>query len=326
MNKQIESIFNKQNVCVAKDIQRKNNICYLKCQISGIENNHGNTIGNVLRRTILSSTPGLAIYGFSCSVFKHEFDSCHYIQEDANVIMYNLKDVIVVYNEIIEDIVLSFTFHGPIYINAGMFEKDNIKILNTDKHIMHICDNVEIKFSLYIKRSTGFSIHCNNVSEADIANNIIGVTAVYSRIINVDYKTSKDVVNNKLDIVDLTVSYYDVYDYDYFVIHNAIQYCADIYSTLIECLLTCGDVIHEQEDDFQRRKRLMNILNVLKDEFGNEVIMYINSLSFTSITELIDVHFSDVANYKAYGIKKKQYKDLISRLQQLADEDKNSNI
>ena len=316
--------FKPEKICVTSDIERKDNICYLKYKIFGIACNHGNTVGNALRRVVLASTMGIAIYSFSCSLFKHEFDSCLQIQEDANIVMYHLKRVIIMYDENINDTQLSFTFRGPIHISAKMLEKDNIRILNTDQHIMHICDNVEVKLVLYIRRSMGFSIHCDNVTDEDVTNNIIGVTAVYSKIINVNYKSSRDIVDNKLDIVEFTIDHYDVYSDDHFVMRNALQYCVAMYSTILHCLVNRKTTVFEQEDGFQRKKRLMDAINDLQTEFGQALVVYVNSLSFNSFTELIEKHLNDPAKYKTYGIRKRQYKDLISRIQRLADESEDS--
>ena len=318
------SVFSSNKIYVTSDIERKDSICYLKYKIFGIACNHGNTVGNALRRIVLASTMGVAIYGFSCSLFKHEFDSCLQIQEDANIVMYHLKQVVIMYDENINDTVLSFTFRGPIHISAKMLERDNIKILNTDQHIMHICDNVEVKLVLYIRRSMGFSVHCDNVSDEDITNNIIGVTAVYSKIINVNYKSSRDIVDKKLDIVEFTIEHYDMYKEDHFVMKHALQYCVDMHATILNCIVNRKTAAFEQEDGFQRKKRLMDAVGELQADFGSALVVYISSLSFNSFTELLEKHLNDPAKYKTYGIRKRQYKDLINRIQRLADEDEGS--
>src|ERR1043165_1404258 len=103
--------------------------------VGPLEPGFGYTIGNSLRRTLLSSIPGAAITAVRFDDALHEFDTIAGIAEDVTAIILNLKDIVLPSTSD-DDLVLRLDMRGPAEITAGDIKcPSEIEILNKDLHI-----------------------------------------------------------------------------------------------------------------------------------------------------------------------------------------------
>src|SRR6478735_5689997 len=103
--------------------------------ISPLEPGFGHTLGNSLRRTLLSSIPGAAITQVRFDDALHEFDTIEGITEDVTDIVLNIKDIVLTSTSE-EEVVLRLDVRGPADITAGDIKcPSDIEILNRDLHI-----------------------------------------------------------------------------------------------------------------------------------------------------------------------------------------------
>ena len=143
-----------------------------KFSIGPLEPGLGHTIGNSIRRMLLSSIPGAAITTVKFESALHEFDTIPGITEDVTEIILNLKDVVVV-SENDEASVISVDIKGPKEITAGdLVCPAGIEILNKSQHIATLSDKGRLVVDLTVERGKGY------VSSDRDTRKVIGVIPI----------------------------------------------------------------------------------------------------------------------------------------------------
>jgi DNA-directed RNA polymerase subunit alpha len=140
--------------------------------IGPLEPGLGHTIGNSIRRMLLSSIPGAAITTVKFESALHEFDTIPGITEDVTEIILNLKDVVVV-SENDEPSVISVDIKGPAEITAGDLAcPAGIEILNKSQHIATLSDKGRLVVDLTVERGKGY------VSSDRDTRKVIGIVPI----------------------------------------------------------------------------------------------------------------------------------------------------
>ena len=127
-----------------------------KVTLEPLERGFGHTLGNALRRILLSSMPGAAVTDVAIDGISHEYSTIEGIREDVIDILLNIKDMPISLIEGDEaEIKLDIT--GPCDVLASSFEvPGNIELVNQDFHIATIVDKVQLKMTLTVKTGRGY--------------------------------------------------------------------------------------------------------------------------------------------------------------------------
>ncbi len=162
---------------------------YGKFELEPLERGFGMTMGNALRRVMLSSLPGSAITTVKIDGVMHEFQTIDGILEDVTSIILNLKDVVVKnHSEETKTIRLSSKTEGPV--TAGMIEHDtDIEIINPDKVIANIAKGGALNMEMTVTNGRGY-VRSEEVKK-QLDNKKVGVIAMdalYSPIERVSYE------------------------------------------------------------------------------------------------------------------------------------------
>ena len=141
--------------------------------VGPLEPGFGHTIGNSLRRCLLSSIPGAAITAVRFDDALHEFDTIQGVSEDVTDVILNIKDVVVTSTSD-EDITLRLDVRGPAVITAGDIKcPTEIEILNKDIVIATLNAKARLAVDLTVGRGRGYLS-----SDRDTQNRIIGVVPI----------------------------------------------------------------------------------------------------------------------------------------------------
>ncbi len=141
--------------------------------VGPLEPGFGHTIGNSLRRTLLSSIPGAAITAVRFDDALHEFDTIAGISEDVTDIILNLKDIVLTSTSD-DDIVLRLDVRGPADITAGDIKcPSEIEILNKELHIATLNSKGRLAVDLTVGRGRGYLS-----SDRDSQTRTIGVVPI----------------------------------------------------------------------------------------------------------------------------------------------------
>ncbi len=153
--------------------------------ISPLEPGFGYTIGNSLRRTLLSSIPGAAVTQVRFDVALHEFDTIPGVTEDATDIILNLKDLVMrVHSD--EPVTLRLDVSGPRTVTAGDIEPTaDVEVLNPELPIATIDEKGRLAIDITVAKGRGYATADRNKTSSTIG--VIPVDSIFSPVRRVTF-------------------------------------------------------------------------------------------------------------------------------------------
>ena len=179
-----------------------------KFEFRPLEPGYGITIGNPLRRILLSSLEGFAITGIKIHGVEHEFATIPGVIEDVTEIILNLKQVRFKRKvEDVEDEKLTVLINGQEAFKAGDINKflTGFEVLNTELVICHMDPSVNFQMEITIQKGRGYVPSTENMP-AEAEAGFIPIDAIYTPIRNVKYEIENYRVEGKTDYEKLTVT------------------------------------------------------------------------------------------------------------------------
>ena len=172
--------------------------------IEPLEPGFGYTLGNSLRRTLLSSIPGAAVTSIRIDGVLHEFTTVPGVKEDVTDIILNLKGL-VVSSEEDEPVTMYLRKQGPGAVTAGdIVPPAGVTVHNPDMHIATLNDKGKLEVELVVERGRGYVPAVQNkASGAEIGR--IPVDSIYSPVLKVTYKVEATRVEQRTDFDRLVV-------------------------------------------------------------------------------------------------------------------------
>lgn len=173
--------------------------------IEPLERGFANTLGNALRRVLLSSLQGSAITGVKVDGVLHEFSSIPGIKEDMVDIVLNLKKIVLVM-ESPEQKHLTLDVEGPCVVVAGMIETGHsVEVINPNQVICTLDKGAKLKMQFTCSMGKGYSPASNNGYE-DAPIGFIPIDAIFSPISSVSYKVENSRVGQITDYGRLIIN------------------------------------------------------------------------------------------------------------------------
>lgn len=178
-----------------------------KFEFRPLEPGYGITVGNALRRILLSSLEGFAITSIKIDGVEHEFATVPGVIEDVTNIILNLKQVR--FKQIVEEIEnekVSITVSGTEVFKAGDIGKhlSGFEVLNPDLEVCHLDKNATFQIELNINKGRGYVPADENRSLSDDVN-VIAIDSIYTPIRNVKYSIENYRVEQKTDYEKLVI-------------------------------------------------------------------------------------------------------------------------
>ena len=178
--------FEKATYKITEYVENNN---YGKFELEPLERGFGTTLGNALRRVMLSSMPGSAIVAVKIDGVMHEFQTIDGVVEDVTTIILNLKSI-VIKNNTEEDKVLHLHADSEGEVKAGDIETDaDVEIINKDQVIATLAKGGKLDMELIVSNGRGYVPGSEN--KKYIENNKIGyipIDALYSPIERISYE------------------------------------------------------------------------------------------------------------------------------------------
>jgi DNA-directed RNA polymerase subunit alpha len=169
-----------------------------KFVIEPLEPGFGYTLGNALRRTLLSSIPGAAISSVKIDGVLHEFSTIPKVTEDVTDIILNLKQI-VIRSEEDEPVAAYLRAKGPAEVTAGDIQPPaGVEILNGDHHIATLGRGASLEMEMAIQRGVGYVPAERNKSPRDPIG-VIPVDSIFSPVLRVTYAVENTRVEQMTD-------------------------------------------------------------------------------------------------------------------------------
>jgi len=163
------------------------------------ERGYGVTIGNSLRRILLSSVQGAAVTAFQIEGVRHEFTTIEGVKEDISVIILNLKALRLQCETADGEGALFLDAEGPAVVSAGDFERDpGITILNPEQHIATLSEGAKLRMEARVAVGRGY-VPASEFKHEDDPIGVMPVDAVFSPILNVSFKVEAARVGQHTD-------------------------------------------------------------------------------------------------------------------------------
>ena len=281
--------------------------------VKPLEPGYGNTLGNSLRRVLLSSTNGAAIVAFKIDGVSHEFTSIEGVKEDVVDIMLNLKNI-------------KFKAHtdSPVELRlektgAGIITAKDIKanaemeVVNPDQIIATIDDD-KTKFAMDIVVESGHGYKTiEEASEDRIHSDMIAVDAIFTPVLRVRYKVDNTRVGqvSNLDRLDLTIetdgslSPREAFEQASAILAN--QYTALAGSTTIEAAPALGEEAKDEASELHTSIEDLNLTARTTNALVNNDIR--------TVHDLVNLTEQDLRELKGFGSKAlDEVKDKIAEL------------
>jgi len=175
-----------------------------KITLEPLERGFGHTLGNALRRILLSSMPGAAVTDVAIDGISHEYSTIEGVREDVIDILLNIKDMPV---NVIEgnhaEITLDIT--GPCDVLASSFEvPGTVELVNPDFHIATIVDKVNLKMTLTVRTGRGYE-PADLRDDEDRVVGALKVDASYSPVRRVSYTVDNARFEKRTDLDKLVI-------------------------------------------------------------------------------------------------------------------------
>ncbi len=276
---------------------------YGKFVLEAFERGWGITVGNAMRRVLLSSLQGAAVVSIKIDGVDHEYSSIEGVKEDVTDIILNLKQLRVkLLSDHDETLRLDVSGEGKVTA-ANIEENTGVEVLNPDLHIATLCGNASLTVEMKISDGRGYVI-AEDLKDENASIGTIAVDANFSPVTKVAFKVSDTRVGQKTDYNRLEL---EIWTDGSIHPEDAMAYSAKLLVDHFELFInfegdleTAEEVIHDEE-----RQRIANILRMRVDELELSVRSSncLRMANIHTIAELVRNKESEMLKYKNFGRK-----------------------
>lgn len=280
-----------------------------KFEFKPLEPGYGMTIGNALRRILLSSLEGYAISSLRVDGVRHEFDTIPGVKEDVTNIILNLKKVDL--KQKVEDAdseKVSITVSGKEVFKAGDIGEAlvNFEVLNPDLVICHLDPSASFTIDLTINKGRGWTPAEENASPND-AIDVLAIDSIYTPIKNVKIAVDNFRVDQKTDYDKLTI---EITTNGSILPQDALKEAATI---LIHHLMLFSDEkitieTPEAPEDEEFDEEILHMRQLLKTKLVDmnltvRALNCLKSAEVETVGELVVFNKNDLLKFRNFGKK-----------------------
>jgi len=309
-----------QNLLI-KGIKRPKDITYVKEELTPsygrfaiypFERGFGHTVGNVFRRTLVSSIPGFAISAIRVQtwngsnesfVLRSQFDSIPEVKEETFDIIANLKSVNIRLLEDIESKTIKVERKGAGNITAAdLMVDDTIEVINKDLHIMTLTEKANISIELQIDLGRGY-IDAESQEEYVEAVDTIPIDAIFSPIDKVKYEVSNTRIGQRSDYDKLV---FELWTNGTITPEDALGIAAKILTDHFQLFINFKvPDINEENEEQDEDEELREILQTPVDELELSVRASncLRSENIRTIGDLVCRSEDEISKIKHFGKK-----------------------
>jgi DNA-directed RNA polymerase subunit alpha len=201
MNKHWRDLIKPREVKIDPDTKTAT---YARFICEPLERGYGTTLGNALRRILLSSLQGGAVTAVRIQDALHEFTTLPDVKEDVTHIILNIKGLLLKLHGT-ENQTLTIDKRGPGLITAGDIKTTHaVEILNPDHHIATLSDGAHVKMELTVKAGRGY-VPASQNKEPEMPVGVIAIDALFSPIRRVNFVVTNARVGQQTDYDRLTL-------------------------------------------------------------------------------------------------------------------------
>lgn len=284
--------------------------------VEPLERGFGNTLGNSLRRVLLSSLEGCAVTSIKIDGVLHEFSTIPGVKEDVTEIVLNMKSVVAKLYETSPKVV-EISAQGPCVVTAGDIKCDSeVEILNPEQHIATLGEDAKLNMEITIDKGRGYIPAERN--KLISGNNVIGVLpidSIYTPVLKVNYTVDNTRVGQITDYDKLTL---DVWTNGVINAQEAVSLAAKVLTEHLNLFVNLSDKassadVMVEKDDKGKEK----ILEMTIEDLDLSVRSF-NCLKRAGINTVEDlINKSEEDMMKVRNLGRKSLEEVIQKLNSL---------
>lgn len=286
---------------------------YGKFVIEPLERGFGNTLGNSLRRILLSSIPGVAPNSVKIDGVMHEFSTIDGVKEDVTEIVLNVKNLLAKLN-CDEEKTIEIDAQGPCDVTAGMIKHDStVEIVNPDCHIATLGEGAKLHMEISLDRGRGYvSAERHKANGADNAIGVLPIDSIYTPVVKVNYNVENTRVGQATDFDKLSL---EVWTNGIITSEEAVSLAAKILIEHLNLLVGLSEVAEKTNLMVEKQNpRTITNLDVTIDELELSVRSY-NCLKRAGINTVRDLTSrSEDDMMKVRNLGRKSLDEVIEKL------------
>lgn len=287
-----------------------------KFVVEPLERGFGTTLGNSLRRVLLSSLPGVAATSIKIDGVVHEFSTVPGVKEDVTEIVLNIKGLIAnLHCDGPKTVEISA--EGPCNVTAGSIHCDSeVEILNPDMHIATLSDGAKLSMEITLDRGRGYISADRN--KAKMVTNVIGelpIDSIYTPVLKVNYNVEPTRVGQSIDFDKLNL---EVWTNGIISAQEAVSLAAKILTEHLNLFVDLSDAgsnteIMVEKDDKGKEK----VLEMTIEELDLSVRSF-NCLKRAGINTVEDlINKSEEEMMKVRNLGRKSLEEVIWKINSL---------
>ena len=287
---------------------------YGRFVVEPLERGFGNTLGNALRRVLLSSLPGAAVTSLSIEGIQHEFSTVPGVVEDVTEIILNLKQLsFKMYTDQTKTVIMDVK--GPCELKSGDIQMDDeMEMVDPNLHIATLNEDARLHMTLTMEKGRGYVSSDKNKSP-NMPIGVIPIDSIFTPIRKVNYTIEDTRVGNVTDFDKLTL---DVWTNGTVMPDEAISTAAKILTEHLSLFLTLTDQVMpvsftDQEDDKKEK-----VLEMTIEELDLSVRAYncLKRAGINTVAELVQRNQEDMMKVRNLG--RKSLEEVEQKLQALS--------
>ena len=303
--------FEKPNIeCL--EVDDTNNYAKFVCE--PLERGYGVTIGNSLRRILLSSLPGCAITSAKIDGVLHEFSTVPNVVEDVPEIIVNLKSVRLKFSEN-EEKILRIDHKGEGEVLAGDIITDGtVEILNPDLHIATVSEGGHLKMEMTADRGRGYnSSEKNKKPNQDIS--VLPIDSIYTPVKKVNYQVENTRVGQMVDYDKLVI---EVWTDGSLKAHEALSLAAKVMTGHLELFIDLSEAAKNTQVMIEKEEsKKEKVLEMSIEELELSVRSF-NCLKRAGIATVEDLtNKTETDMMKVRNLGKKSFDEVTAKLHSL---------
>ena len=289
---------------------------YGRFVVEPLERGYGTTLGNSLRRVLLSSLPGVAVTSIKIEGVLHEFSTIEGVQEDVTEIVLNVKDLILKINGDGPKTVY-IEAEGPCEVTASSIKCDSeVEILQPDTHIATLSEGGRLFMEITLDKGRGYVPAERNKQIMQPVIGVIPVDSIYTPVVKVNYAVSNTRVGQITDYDKLSL---EVWTNGTITAQEAVSLAAKIITDHLQLFVDlsgedfAGDSIMVEKDDKGKEKALEMTIEELDPSVRS--FNCLKRANINTVEDLINKTEDDMMKVRNLG--RKSLEEVINKLASL---------
>ncbi|MBE6871074.1 MAG: DNA-directed RNA polymerase subunit alpha [Ruminococcaceae bacterium] len=288
---------------------------YGRFVVEPLERGYGATLGNSLRRILLSSLPGVAVTAIKIDGVQHEFSTIPGVKEDVTEIVLNMKSLIAkLYSEGAKTVYISA--QGPCEVTAADIKADGeVEILNPELHIATLNEDAQFYMEITLGHGRGYALAEKNKAAMQPVIGVIPTDSIFTPVLKVNYTVENTRVGNVTDLDKLTL---DVWTNGIISAKESVSLAAKILNEHLKLFIDLSDETDDVEIMVEKdQAKTDKVLEMTIEELDLSVRSFncLKRAGINTVEDLINKNEEDMMKVRNLG--RKSLEEVINKLHSL---------